>query len=150
LRSTVPCPLRLPGTGSNAPATGPGSFVVSNKGSDGKYSEKSNAVSVPIGQRITVASVTQALSTITVNGTGFSNLTVINFFNTQGAKVMNLGGLKPGGAPKIPLAFVNQNKFTFSKPGGAAPGASYVQALNPPFVPFSSSGNDPGGSFTLK
>jgi len=25
-----------------------------------------------------------------------------------------------------------------------------VQALNPPFVPFTSSGNDPGGAFTLK
>ncbi len=138
----------LPSTGSNAPATGPGSFVVSNN--DGTYSKKSNAVSVPIGQRIKVASVTQRLSTITVNGTGFSKLTVINFFNTQGAKVMNLGGLKPGGAPKIPLAFVNQNKFTFTKPAGAAPGASYVQAFNPPFVPFSSSDSDPGGSFMLK
>ncbi len=140
----------LPSTGSNAPATGPGSFVVSNKGSDGKYSNKSNAVSVPIGQRITVASVTQALSTITVKGTGFSTLTVINFFNTQGANVVNLGGLKPGGAPKIRLTFVNQDKFTFTKPAGAVAGASYVQALNPPFVPFTSSGNDPGGAFKLK
>jgi len=24
-----------------------------------------------------------------------------------------------------------------------------VQALNPPFVPFTSSGSDPGGAFTL-
>jgi len=140
----------LPASGPDAPATGPGSFVVSNNGADGKFSRKSNAVAVPIGQQIKVASVTQTLSTITVNGTGFSKLTVINLFNTQGAKLVNLGGLKPGGAPKIPLAFVNQNKFTFTKPAGAAPGASYVQALNPPFVPFSSSGSDPGGSFTLK
>ena len=29
------------------------------------------------------------------------------------------------------------------------PGASYVQALNPPFVPFSSSGNGPGGALSL-
>jgi hypothetical protein len=140
----------LPASGPNAPATGPGSFVVSNAGSSSTYTKKSNAVSIPIGQEITVVSVTQLGGIITVNGTGFSNLTVINFFNQQGANVLNLGGLKPGGAPKIPLAVVNQNKFTFTKPAGAMPGAAYVQALNPPFVPFTSSGTDPGGAFTLK
>jgi hypothetical protein len=39
----------LPATGPHAPPTGPGSFLVSNKGADGSYSRKSNAVSVPIG-----------------------------------------------------------------------------------------------------
>ena len=34
---------------SNSPPTGPGSFVVSNKGAAGTYTLKSNAVSVPIG-----------------------------------------------------------------------------------------------------
>ncbi len=140
----------VPASGPNAPLTGPGSFVVSNAGGDGTYSMKSNAVSVPIGQEITVVSVSQAGGTITVNGTGFSTLTVINFFNKQGVIVVNLGGLKPGGAPKIPLTFVNQSKFTFATPGGAMAGAAYVQALNPPFVPFTSSGNAPGGAFTLK
>ena len=75
---------------------------------------------------------------------------MINFFNKQGANVLNLGGLKHGGVPKIPLTFVNQHQFTFATPGGAKPGAAYVQALNPPFVPFTSSGNAPGGAFTLK
>ena len=28
-------------------------------------------------------------------------------------------------------------------------GRAYVQALNPPFIPFSSSGNDPNGAFIL-
>jgi hypothetical protein len=140
----------LPVSGANAPPTGPGSFVVINKGSDGKFSRSSNAVSAPIGNRIAVSSVSQAGTTITVSGMGFSSLTVINFFNAQGAKVVNLGGIGVGGAPKIPLALVNQNKFTFSKPAGAAPGTSYVQALNPPFVPFTSSGNAAGGDFTLK
>jgi hypothetical protein len=139
----------LPPRGPN-PATGPGSFVVSNRGTDGKYSKKSNAVSVPIGQQITLTSVTQAGSTITVNGTGFSTLTVINLFNAQGGGVVNLGGLGPGRLPKIPLTLVNSDRFTFTKPADAVPGAAYVQALNPPFVPFSSSGTGPGGSFTLK
>jgi hypothetical protein len=139
----------LPATGSKAPPTGPGSFLVSNKGADGKYSKRGNAVSVPIGQKIKVTSVTQVGSTITVIGAGFSRRTVINFFNTQPAGVMNLGGLKAG-KPKIALTLLSPGKFTFAKPAGAAPGPSYVQALNPPFVPFTSSGNAPGGAFTLK
>ena len=134
----------------NSPPTGPGAFVVSNKGADGQYSKKSNAVSVPIGEKISVLSVTQAGGTITVNGTGFSTLTVINFFNTQGAKVVNLGGLGPGAKPLIPLTVASPSKFSFARPAGAVAGASYVQALNPPFVPFTSSGNGIGGAFILK
>ncbi len=140
----------LPAKGPNAPPTGPGSFVVSNAGASKTYARKSNAVSVPIGQKISVTSVTQEGTTITVNGTGFSTLTVINFFNKQAGGVVNLGGLKAGGLPKIRLTFVNSTRFTFGKPPGASPGASYVQALNPPFVPFTSSGEAPGGAFTLK
>jgi hypothetical protein len=141
----------VPATGLNAPATGPGSFVVSNAGPSRTYTKKSNAVSVPIGAKISVTSVSQLLNTITVNGTGFSKLTVINFFNAQsGGRVINLGGLTRSGAPKIPLTFVSSDRITFVKPTTAQPGPSYVQALNPPFVPFTSSGNDPGGSFTLK
>jgi outer membrane protein assembly factor BamB len=140
----------LPATGAMAPPTGPGSFVMSNKGADGKFSKKSNAVSVPIGHQISVTSVTQLGSTITVNGKGFSTLTVINFFNAQGGGVVNLGGLKAGGGPKIPLTLVNQTRFTFTKPAGAMAGAAFVQALNPPFVPFTSSGNTPNGAFTVK
>jgi hypothetical protein len=104
---------------------------------------------LPIGQKIAVISVTKLVSTITVNGRGFSTLTVINFFNTQGGGVMNMGGTTAKGTPKIPLKFVNQDRFTFTKPAAARPGPSYVQALNPPFVPFTSSGNNPGGSFIL-
>jgi hypothetical protein len=141
----------LPAKGTlNSPPTGPGSFVVSNAGAGKTYTKKSNAVSVPIGAQITVSSVTQLGPLITVNGTGFSTLTVINFFNKQGSVAKNLGGLKPGGAPVIPLVIINENKFTFIKPLTAVPGPSYVQALNPPFVPFTSSGTGPGGILTLK
>ncbi len=134
-----------------SPPTGPGSFVISNAGASSSYASKSNAVSVPIGARIHVLSVTQSGSTITVNGSGFSSLTVLNFFNTQtGGGVAFFGGLNPDGTPKIPLTLIDDTRFTFTEPTGADPGASYVQALNPPFVPFTSSGNDPGGAFTLK
>lgn len=140
----------LPSKGASAPPTGPGSFVVSNKGSGGTFGKKSNAVSVPIGQRITVASVSQSGKVITVKGTGFSVLTVINLFNKHGAVVVNLGGLKSNGKPRIPLTVVNSTKFTLTRPAAAVPGPAYVQALNPPFVPFTSSGNAPGGSFKIK
>ncbi len=55
----------------------------------------------------------------------------------------------PPGHAVIPLTLVSDTEFTFTVPAGAHPGASYVQVVSPPFVPFSSSGNDPGGSFTL-
>ena len=143
--------LSLPAKGQpGSPITGPGSFVVSNAGSTKSYSKKSNAVSVPIGARIAVLSVIQTGSTITVNGHGFSTLTVINFFNSQHGGVVNFGGLQAGGASIIPLTLINEDRFTFIVPAGAVPGPSYVQALNPPFVPFTSSGNSLGGAFILK
>jgi parallel beta-helix repeat protein len=151
--------LVLPAAGTpNSPSTGPGSFVVGNAGASKTYGKKSNAVSVPIGAQISVTFVAETPAgfakrgpTIMVNGTGFSSLTVINFFNAQKGGVVNLGGLNPDGTPKIPLTFVNDNQFSFVVSAAtAAPGPSYVQALNPPFVPFTSSGNDPGGAFTLK
>ena len=139
----------LPAAGQpNSPPTGPGSLMVSNSGGDRTFSRKSNAVSVPIGEQITVAAVTQSGATITVDGAGFSTFTVINFFNVLGAKVVNLGGIK-GRAPAIPITVVNSGELIFTVPPGAIAGPSYVQALNPPFVPFTSSGNDPGGAFTL-
>ena len=128
--------------------TGPGSVVVSNAGFTSSYAMKSNAVSVPIGARITVTSVTQIGKNITVAGTGFSPLTVINLFNAQPGGSVNLGGLGVSG-PKIPLTLVDSTKFTFAVPAGAVAGPAYLQALNPPFVPFSSSGNGAGGAFVL-
>ncbi len=133
-----------------AAPTGPGSIVVSNAGSGHSYAAKSDAVSVPIGARILVTNVTQVGSTLTVDGAGFSSLTVINFFNAQKGGVVNLGGLTAAGTAKIPIKLISSTRFTFSKPSGAVAGPAFVQALNPPFVPFTSSGNDPCGAFTLK
>ncbi len=85
-----------------------------------------------------------------MEGTGFSTLTVINFFNAQGASAVNLGGLKSDGTARIPITLINSTRFSFAVPKGAIPGPAYVQALNPPFLAFTSSGNDPCGVFTLK
>jgi hypothetical protein len=104
---------------------------------------------VPIGALITVSSVTQSAATVTVNGTGFSTRTVINFFNRQGMVAVNLGGLKADGTPRIALTLSGSTQFKFTVPSNAIAGPSYVQALNPPFVPYTSSGTAPGGAFTL-
>ncbi len=123
--------------------------MVINKGADGSFSKMSNAVSVPIGNRIAITSVSQSAKTVTVGGAGFSTLTVVNFFNLVGGVTVNLGGLYKNGVPRIPITFVSSNVFTFTVPAAAMPGQAYVQALNPPFVPFSSTGNSAAGSFVL-
>jgi hypothetical protein len=74
---------------------------------------------------------------------------VINFFNQQGAAVVNLGGYNAQGQPNIPLTLVSDMQFTFTKPAAAVPGSAYIQVINPPFIPFSSTGGDPHGAFTL-
>jgi hypothetical protein len=135
----------LPG----ATPTGPGSVVVSNA-AGGTYSAKSEAVSVPLGARINVTKVTQSGDTVTVDGTGFSTLTVINLFNSQAGKTVNLGGLNHAGAAKIPLTLVSSTRFTFTVPADAVAGPAFIEALNPPFLAYTSSGNDPSGTFTLK
>jgi hypothetical protein len=76
----------------NAP-TGPSSFRISNKGGIGQFTLKSNGVSVPIGAQIMISNVMQNGQTITVDGAGFSTLTVINLFNAQNGGVINLGGI---------------------------------------------------------
>jgi hypothetical protein len=126
-------------------ATGPGSFQVVNRPSF----IVSNAVSVPVGAPVTISDVSQAGPTVTVTGTGFCVLSVINLFNEQGSVAVNLGGLNPDGSPKIPLTVIDSTQFTFAVPAAAVTGPAYLQVLNPPFIPFSTSGNDPDGAFTL-
>lgn len=135
----------IPASGAGAPTTGPGSFQVTNL--SGGY--KSASVSVPIGHRIEVNSVVQQGSLVAVTGAGFSHLTVLNFFNLQGGTVVNLGGLTSSGQPLIPLDSVSSTQLTFTLPTGAISGSAYVQALNPPFIPYTSSGTGPGGAFTV-
>ena len=141
--------LTLPSSGAQALPVGPASFVVSNRGSGGSYSAKSNAVSVPIGSRIRVMSVMQKGSALIVDGTGFSTLTLVNFYATQAGRMVNLGGLNTSGTPAIAIILVSDTEIRFAVPAGAQAGPAYVQALNPPFVPFDSTGNDPGGAFIL-
>ena len=129
--------------------TGPGSIIVSNF-AGGTYSAKSEAVSVPLGARINVTAVTQSGDTVTVDGTGFSTRTVINLFNAQAGETVNLGGLNHAGAAKIPLTLISSTRFTFTVPADAVAGPAFIEALNPPFLAFTSSGNDPCGEFTLK
>ncbi len=133
-------------SGASGPATGPGSFQITNLGN----SFKSAAVSVPIGAQISLDSVSQSGATVTVNGSGFSALTVINLFNLQGGTVVNLGGLTTAGAPAIALTLISDTQMTFTLPAAIVAGPAYVQVLNPPFIPFTSSGNAGGGAFDVE
>ena len=92
----------------------------------------------------------QTETTLTVDGAGFPTLTVINLFNARGATVVNLGGLNALGMPRIPIKLINSTKFSITLPAGAVPSAAFIEALNPPFLAFTSSGNDPCDAFTLK
>jgi len=144
----------LPGGNANSfqitvPAgapTGPGNVQVVNSPYSGNV--LSNAVSVPIGALVTITAISQAGATVTVDGTGFSTASVINLFNAQGGGVANLGGLGASG-PKVPLTVVSSTRFTFTVPAGAVTGPTYVQVINPPYIPYSSSGSDPDGAFTI-
>ncbi len=131
-----------------AAPTGPGSFQVVNSPYTGNV--LSNAVSVPVGALLTIARVTQNGSTVTVDGTGFSTLSVVNLFaQTAGGGVDNFGGLSAGGQARLPLNVASSTRFTFNVPTGVASGPAYIMVLNPPYIPYSSSGSDPDGAFSL-
>ncbi|MDX2166843.1 MAG: NHL repeat-containing protein, partial [Deltaproteobacteria bacterium] len=131
---------------ANTP-TGPGSFQVVNNPYTGNV--LSNAVSVPIGARLTITAIAQSGNTVTVDGTGFSTLSVINLFAQKaGGGVDNFGGFGAGG-PNVPLSILSSTRFTFTVPAGAASGPAYVMVLNPPFIPYASSGAGPSGGFTM-
>jgi hypothetical protein len=128
--------------------TGPAAVQVVNSPFVGNV--QSNAVSVVLGAPLTLTSVTQMGSTITVTGTGFCSATVISFFNLQGMTVVNLGGYNAQGQPRIPLTVdPTGQQFQFTVPAQAMPGPAFVQAINPPFVPFTSTGADTDGILFL-
>ena len=127
--------------------TGPGAVQVVN----GPYvgNVQSNGVSAPIGAALSITAVSQVGATVFVDGTGFSTRSIINLFNRQGSALVNLGGFGPGGVPRIPLTLLSSTRFSFAVPATAVTGPAYVQVINPPFMAFSSSANDPDGAFTL-
>ncbi|MBK7971806.1 MAG: hypothetical protein IPK07_00340 [Deltaproteobacteria bacterium] len=133
-------------TPANAPV-GPASVQVVSAPYSGIAS--SNAVLVAVGEPIAIDGVTVNGATITVSGHGFSTGAVINLFNAQGGTVVNLGGLDSGGAPLVPLTSVTPTSFQFQRPAGAVAGKAFVEVLNPPFIPVTSTGNDPDGAFDL-
>ena len=126
--------------------TGPANFQVVNSPYTGNVI--SNAVAAVLGARPTITAVTVAGGTVTVTGTGFSVVSVINLFNVQGGGVVNIGGIGPSG-PRVPLTVVSDREFRFAIPAAAVPGRAFVQVLNPPFIAFASSGADPDGAFSF-
>jgi hypothetical protein len=124
--------------------TGPGTFQVVN-GSGGRVS---NAVAAVIGAVPTITGIVVSGDVVTVTGTGFSPLSVVNLFNLQVGAVVNLGGLA-GSVVRIPLTIVSETELRFARPAAAVAGPAFLEVLNPPFVPFASSRDDPDGTFTF-
>src|SRR5215469_6773753 len=98
---------------------------------------------------VKVTGVKQDSETIIVMGNGFTQRTVINFFCTQKGVYVNMGGLNPDGTAKIPLTIVDSGELRFRVPAEAEPGRAYVEVLNPPYLAFQTSKNDPSGAFNL-
>ena len=122
--------------------TGPGSLQVLNP----PYGTRnSNTVSAPVGATPSITSVTQSRDTITVNGTGFSTTSVIDFVSGE----VNRCGLVSGVA-RCPLTLVSDQQFRVQKPSGAVAGPARIKVLNPPFIPYTTSGTDPDGEFQLQ
>jgi hypothetical protein len=128
-------------------ATGPGTFQVVNSPFTGNV--VSNAVSVVLGARLDITAISQSGSTVIVDGAGFSALSVINLWNRQGAGSAYFGGYNAQGQPNVPLTLVSSTRFTFGVPPGAISGVSYLQVVNPPFIPSSTTGADPDGAFIM-
>lgn len=125
---------------------GPGSVQVVNQPSF----RISNAVSIPIGELVTISSVTVNGNTIDVTGTGFNDdLTVVNFFAVRNGQLQNLGGLAENGVARIVLDVTSSTHLSFQRPPAVEAGKAFVEAINPPYIPFTSSGSGPGGSVVL-
>jgi hypothetical protein len=127
--------------------TGPGAFQAVNSPYTGNV--LSNAVSVPIGSLVTISHISLSGNVVTVTGTGFCSLTVINLFAETASGVQNLGGLNGSGTSLIPLTIDSETQFHFTRPAAALAGAAYVMAINPPFISYSSSGVGPSGGLLL-
>jgi hypothetical protein len=80
-----------------------------------------------------------------------TRLYVADTFNSLFAQtasgVQNLGGLNGSGNSNIPLTIDSETQFHFTRPAAALGGGAYVMAINPPFIPYSSSGVGPSGGF---
>ncbi|MBK7975337.1 MAG: hypothetical protein IPK07_19320 [Deltaproteobacteria bacterium] len=125
---------------------GPGSVQVVNQ-----FSFRiSNAVSIPIGEPVSVSAVSVNGNTLEVTGTGFNDdLTVVNFFAARNGQLQNLGGLAENGVPRIILNVTSSTQLSFQRPPAVDAGNAFVEAINPPYIPFTSSGSGASGAVVL-
>ena len=126
---------------------GPGAF----QAVDTVTGRASTIVSAPLGEPVDVSTVTVSGTGVTVSGTGFSPLTAVNFFARDGAgSVTNFGGYDPAGRPRLVVTVPDAHTLTFELPVGVTSGPCFVEALNPPFINYTSSrSRPPGGECTI-
>ncbi len=147
--------LQIPRPVGQPVPVGSGFIEVRNRGKDGTYSQIANRVWISLGAPLRVRHVYQSGASILVEGSGFESSTRINLYNSsspfsQAQLPPNLGGVDGAGRPRILLNIESHSRFTFRVPDNAGPGEWYVEALNPPYLPFSSSYGDPGGAFVIR
>jgi hypothetical protein len=147
--------LQIPRSIRKPLPVGSGFIEVRNRGKDGKYSEIANRVWISLGAPLRVRHVYQSGAWIIVEGSGFEAFTRINLYKSkfpvsQHQPPASLGGADNSGRPKIPVDIKSHSRFMFKIPENAGAGEWYVEALNPPYLPFSSSYADTGGAFVLR
>jgi len=86
---------------------------------------------------------------IIVEGRDVSPGVVVNVFQQQDAAAVNLGGVTPDGQPRILVTHSSPGTLTFPVPPGLRAGAFYVQLVNPPFRPETTSRDEPAARATL-
>ena len=121
---------------------GPGAFQLV----DTTTGRASNIVSAPLGEPVDVSSVAISGTGVAVTGTGFNRTTVVNLFARDAAgALVNFGGSDAAGHPRIAVAVIDSHTLAFDLPVGTRSGACFVEALNPPFIEFTSSQSRPPG-----
>jgi len=86
---------------------------------------------------------------IVVEGRDVAPRVVVNIFQQQDDAAVNLGGVTPDGQPRIIVTRSSPGTLTFPVPPGLRAGAFYVQLVNPPFRPETTSRDEPAAHATL-
>ncbi|HEY5275371.1 MAG TPA: hypothetical protein VIK38_02340 [Coriobacteriia bacterium] len=93
--------------------------------------------------RPAVESVDVRTDTIVVYGRGFVPGSVVNLFQQQDTRVVNLGGVSAAGTAVIANRATSPSRVEFAIPEGLRTGGFYVEVVNPPYTSETRSQNLP-------
>jgi tRNA (mo5U34)-methyltransferase len=81
-----------------------------------------------------ITGVTRAGRRVIVRGNGFSERSVVNFFCSSSGTIVNLGGLMPHGAARLPVSLKGPDELEFVMPSEADRGRATIEICNPPYL----------------